>query len=65
MTFKPTILNIVTGLFIVCTLFYTAFNYRQLSNAEGWGVVAMVGLLGVAAFLLAIDFTIQQIFKNR
>lgn len=65
MTFKPTILNIATGLFIVGSLLYTAFNYRQLSEGEGWGVVAMVGLLGVGVVLLAIDFIIQQIFKNR
>jgi nitrate/nitrite transporter NarK len=65
MTFKPTILNIATGLFIVAILLYTVFNYRQLSEGEGWGVVAMVGLLGVAAVLLVIDLIVQQVFRNR
>ena len=65
MTFKPTILNIATGLFIVGSLLYTVFNYRQLSGGEGWGVVAMVGLFGVGAVLLLIDFIVQQVFKSR
>jgi nitrate/nitrite transporter NarK len=65
MTFKPTILNIATGLFLIGCLFYTLFNYRQLSEGEGWGVVGMVGLLGVGVVLLVIDFIIQKIFKSR
>ena len=65
MTFKPTILNISTGLFIVEILLYTVFNYRQLAESEGWGIVAMVGLFGVCAILLLIDFIVQQVFKSR
>lgn len=65
MTFKPTILNIATGLFIVGSLLYTVFNYRQLSEGEGWGVIAMVGLFGVGVVLLLIDFIVQQVFKSR
>ena len=65
MKIKPTILNIATGLFIIGIIVYTIFNYRQLSEGEGWGVVAMFGLLGVGAVLFVIDFVIQRIFKNR
>lgn len=65
MTFKPTILNVATGMFIIGCFLHATFNYGQLSEGEGWGVVAMIGLLGVGIVLLAIDFIIQQIFKNR
>ena len=65
MTYKPTILNIATGLFIIGCFFETVSNYQQLSEGEGWGVVAMVGLFGVGVVLLAIDFIIQQVFKSR
>ncbi|MFT3822866.1 MAG: hypothetical protein QM731_03055 [Chitinophagaceae bacterium] len=65
MTFKPTILNITAGLFIAGCIVYTAFNYRQLSASEGWGVVGMAGLLGFGAILLVIDFIIQQFFTDR
>jgi hypothetical protein len=63
--FKPTILNIATGVFILVCIFYTVINYQQLSEGEGWGVVGMVGLLGVGLVLLVIDFIIQKIFKSR
>jgi nitrate/nitrite transporter NarK len=65
MTFKPTILNLTTGLFVIGIFLYTVFNYGQLSEGEGWGIVAMFGLLGVAVVLLLIDFILQQIFRNR
>lgn len=65
MKLKPTILNISILLFIVGILFNTAFNYEQLSKEEGWGIVAMIGLLGVSLVLLIIDFIIQRIFQNK
>ena len=65
MKLKPSILNIATGLFLTGIIFYTIFNYGQLSEGEGWGVVAMVGLFGVGIVLLVIDFIIQRVFKNK
>jgi hypothetical protein len=65
MTFKPSILNVAAGLFIIGCIVYTIFNYGQLSKSEGWGIVAMFGLLGVGVILLLIDFIIQEIFKNK
>lgn len=65
MKLQPTILSIATGIFIVVIIIYTILYYGQLSEGEGWGIVAMVGLLGVGVVLLVIDFIIQCVFKNR
>ena len=65
MTFKPSILNVAAGLFLTGIIIYTIFNYGQLSKGEGWGIVAMAGLLGVGLVLLILDFVLQKIFKNR
>ena len=65
MKFKPSILNIASGLFLTGIIIYTIFNYGQLSEGEGWGIVAMVGLFGVGIVLLMIDFIIQWVFKNK
>ena len=65
MWWKFSLLNISTGLFLIWCAFYTIFNYGQLSEGEGWGIVAMVGLAGVGAVLLVIDLIIQAIFKDK
>jgi len=65
MTFKPSILNVAVGIFLTGIIIYTIFNYGQLSEGEGWGVVAMVGLFGFGLILLILDFVLQKIFNNR
>ena len=65
MKFRPSILNIAAGLFLIGIIIYTILDYGQLSQGEGWGVVAMVGLFVVGIALLIIDFIIQKVFKNR
>ena len=65
MIFKPSILNVAAGLYLVSCFGYTIFNYRQLSEGEGWGVVGMFGLFFFGLFLLLLDFIIQTIFKNK
>ena len=65
MTVKPSILNIAAGLFLTGIIIYTIFNYRQISEGEGWGVVAMFGLFGVGIVLLILDFVLQKIFKDK
>ncbi len=65
MNIKLTILNIAAGLFLLGCIIFMAFNYQKLSEGEGWGVLGMIGLLGVSVFLLVIDFIIQKVFKNR
>jgi len=65
MKFKLSILNIAAGLFLIGIIVYSIFNYGQLSEGEGWGVVAMAGLFGFGIVLLTLDFIIQKVFKSR
>ena len=65
MTYRPTILNITTAAFLVGILVYTIWNYQTLSAEEGWGIVGMVGLGGVALLAGLIDLVLQQFIKNQ
>lgn len=64
MKFKPTILNVPAGIFLIACLVYTVINYSTLSYAEGWGVVFMVGVIafGITAFI--VDLIIQNVIKS-
>ena len=63
--YKPTLLNIFSGLMLVWCIGYTIFKYRQLSEGEGWGVVYMIALTGFALVLLLLDFIIQKSIQNK
>lgn len=65
MTLKPTILNIATVIFLAGCIGYTLINYRRLSYEEGWGIVAMVGLVFFGLFFLAVDVLIQRLIGNK
>jgi hypothetical protein len=65
MKFKPSILNIYAILFLVGCIVFTIYNYDQLSEGEGWGVVGMVGLLGFGVLLLGGDIVLNNIIKKR
>lgn len=63
--YRLTVLNGAAGLLLAGVLGYTIFNYSQLAEGEGWGIVAMVGLAGVAGFAMLIDFMLQLFIKNK
>jgi len=65
MTYKPTILNISTSIFLLGILFYSIWNYKTLSAREGWGIVAMFGLAGIGIFAALADLILQRLIKNR
>lgn len=65
MTYRPTILNISTAIFLTGILTYTIWNYRTLSAGEGWGVVAMFGLAGIGVIAGIADLILQRLVKNR
>ena len=65
MQFKPSILNIYAILFLVGCIAFTIYNYDQLSEGEGWGVVGMIGLFVFGVILLVVDIVIRNIFKNK
>lgn len=45
-------------------MIYTTWNYKTLSANEGWGVVAMLGVIGLSLVTLIVDFFLQIIIKN-
>ncbi|HAO46352.1 MAG TPA: hypothetical protein PLZ45_09985 [Ferruginibacter sp.] len=65
MTYRPTILNVSTGIFIVSCVVYAVVNYPILSANEGWGVVVMVGLTASALIPLLIDLLLQVFIKDK
>ena len=65
MKFKPTILTIYSLLFLAGCIGFTLFNYNELSEGEGWGVVGMIGLFGFGVLLFVIDIVIRNLFKNK
>lgn len=65
MKFKPSILNTYAITFLIGCIGYTIYNYGQLSEGEGWGVVGMVGLAGFGVLLFLGDIVIRNIFKSK
>ncbi|MCE3282013.1 MAG: hypothetical protein K0Q66_750 [Chitinophagaceae bacterium] len=65
MKFKLSILKVYAVVFLLGCLVYTVYNYEQLSEGEGWGVVGMIGLLGFGGLLLVVDIVIMNLFKNK
>ena len=65
MKFRPSILKIYSIIFLVGCIGFTVYNYDQLSEGEGWGVVGMVGLLGFGLLLLVVDIILHNIIKNK
>lgn len=63
--YKITILNALSYLYISGCLFYTFFRWEVLSKEEGWGVVAMFGLIAIGLILLLIDLVLQAFIKKK
>ena len=57
---KWTPLNILAYIFLTWCIVYTIINYSRLSEGEGWGVVAMVGLTGFGLSAVAVDYLIRR-----
>ena len=65
MKLRFTILNLYAIIFIAGCLGFTIYNYEQLSEAEGWGLVGMLGLVGFGLLLIIVDIVIHNIIKNK
>lgn len=65
MKFKYSILTAYAIIFLIGCIGFTIYNYDQLSEGEGWGVVGMVGLMGFGIFLLVADLILRSIIKNK
>ncbi len=55
MKFKKSILTYYSIFFIAAIAINTIVNYEVLSGSGGWGIVAMIGLLGIGAGLIIVD----------
>lgn len=62
---KWTILRAYFLIYLVCCIIYTIAKWKILSNAEGWGVVYMVGLISIGLVGLLVDFILTLIIKNK
>ena len=65
MKLKPSILNIYSIIFLIGCIGFTIYNYDQLSEGEGWGIVAMFGLFGFGVLLFVGNIVISNLFKNK
>jgi hypothetical protein len=65
LTYKPTVLNISTGIYLLILIIYTIARYDILSSGEGWGIVAMVGLASIGIAAGITDLILQQFLKNK
>jgi len=65
MKYKKTVLSISSIVFIIGCFLDIIIEYDKLSKGEGWGVVSMIGLMGVGLLTLFIDFLLQLFIKNR
>lgn len=52
-------------LFILSCLIYTLYKWWVLSKGEGWGVVAMVGLMSIGLIPLSADLVLQFFIKEK
>jgi hypothetical protein len=64
MKYKPTILNISAGLFLIWIISYTILNNDLLSDNGGWGIISMIGLAGIVIVGFLIDLVLQRIIKD-
>jgi len=63
--YHPTFLNITSGFYIAAMGIYILFNYSRLSATQGWGLIAMFGLLAVGALALIADLMIQFSIRSK
>ena len=63
--FKPSVLNIYALLYMIGCIGFTIYNYAELSEGEGWGLVGMIGLFGFGIFLFVADIIIHNLFKDK
>ena len=62
---KSTFLKGYLLVYLTCCLIFTIIKWKTLSYEEGWGVVYMVGLIGLGLFGLLIDLILTLIIKDK
>ncbi|MFY9243715.1 MAG: hypothetical protein WAO74_11880 [Polaribacter sp.] len=62
---KWTILRAYFMVYLACCIIYTIAKWKILSYEEGWGVVAMVGLISMGLVGILADFIMTLIINNK
>jgi hypothetical protein len=65
MRYSLSVLNVLSGLVLAGGLVYTIFNYAELSEGEGWGILVMLvlGAFGIGG--LIVDLLLQVLIRNK
>lgn len=65
MNYKPSVLNCTSGLLVLISIIWLVIDYKILSEGEGWGLIGVIMLFGVAFISIYVDLFLQYIIKNR
>ena len=65
MNYQVTILNLIGYIGFSIVLIHSIVNYSNLSRGEGWGMVGMLSLMGLASICIAADYLIQKATCNQ
>ena len=62
---KWTILRAYFLIYLLCCIIFTIVKWETLANAEGWGVVYMVGMILLGLVGLVVDFILFFLIQNK
>lgn len=65
MKYRPTILNISSASSITGLMIYLLSNEEELSKEEGWGLLFVMGAIGIGALAGLIDVILQKKITDR
>ena len=64
MDYRPTVLNISSGIFVIVAVSYTIINNDTFSAQGGWGTVYMIVVTGIGLFAFITDIVLQRLIKD-
>lgn len=65
MNYRPSVLNCTTGLLVLIAFIWLVIDYKVLSEGEGWGLIPVIMLFGLAFISIYIDLLLQYVIRNR
>ena len=60
MKYQLTLLNMLGFGALFISLIYSIVNANTLMSGEGWGLVGMIGIMGLSSMGIAVDYLIQK-----
>jgi len=64
MSYHFSILNSISTTCLLWIVIYTIWNYSILSEGEGWGIVAIFGILVIIFIAVIINLILQVFIKD-